>query len=988
MFQGFLNQRKPRENHEKSQPQLLFPHFGVTDARNARPSVSKLASEIGKFMPELYPGEHLSRASALTRQQGQESVLERLSLMVYNISNKNWDRNDRYEVNERWATTVAVLHQAGLLHHGFDVAASGDWTIKAFMDNLFCLWLEYVEGCNPPEDYYDVAGEYDVTAVHEWLLLCGVDPKPPGLGARSLRACVKLRFIDCTRVLLKAGALSQVDDDVETPLQLALKRGRVSGMKKPFHDGQGRAHWMALVHVLIQHSPRLHCNLALRAAVQTGSVEIIQHLLLNGANLVQDPPESAALCQAASVIPPDYGPEMAPDVKIDIVRFVLDALAAQNPSMPMSSFITADVFISAAGAGNMAVLGFLSTISADMGASNRHGFNALHAAASSGAVATCGLLLGQNVPIHTPSSPLSALHLAALTGRHEVIDLLIENGADVQATGTLDFNLDETPDQARYFCSKARERIHGTHRLSPLEALVRSGFPHHPPYAPFGSLRDRRWSKCLASLVRAGSRLAKGTLIASIRCGEAYLVSAVLAAGADANETCDNMSALQWAASSTLFLAEDVVTCLLNAGASLEGDEAILALQAGNWAVLRLLQGHGLSLRGSTSSGVTAFGAAMCSTSLRAVIALLGHEPKLYDARLLCHALSLRAPLPLIQQLLENRPRGAVSDHFEATAVSLAVSIDDPHYLRLLLSSLPTVSEGPVSHGQLERSHISASWQMPDTHLHEYISPLGVAVSLGNQGAFDQLRSHGCRVDWHALIAAVQKDDVPLARTIVELQPAPDRLLGQRLRGPLLEAVHTGNLDMIRLLLSAGIRPKGHSFRCYVPHRTGSMYTSPLQAAVETGNLDMMNLLLEAGADVNEHPLFSGATALQLAAIKGYLGIARHLMDLGADVNARRAANHGRTALEGAAEHGRLDMVKLLLCNGVTTVGTGRRQYVRSIRFAEENQNSVVASLLRDDREWTDEDEDMWCQDDLLSEERGWPDEESGLDMSDEDESG
>ena len=52
-------------------------------------------------------------------------------------------------------------------------------------------------------------------------------------------------------------------------------------------------------------------------------------------------------------------------------------------------------------------------------------------------------------------------------------------------------------------------------------------------------------------------------------------------------------------------------------------------------------------------------------------------------------------------------------------------------------------------------------------------------------------------------------------------------------------------------------------------------------------------------------PETGGATALQLAAIKGYIGIARRLIDLGASVNEAPAESNGRTALQGAAECGR-----------------------------------------------------------------------------------
>ena len=67
------------------------------------------------------------------------------------------------------------------------------------------------------------------------------------------------------------------------------------------------------------------------------------------------------------------------------------------------------------------------------------------------------------------------------------------------------------------------------------------------------------------------------------------------------------------------------------------------------------------------------------------------------------------------------------------------------------------------------------------------------------------------------------------------------------------------------------------------------------------------------GADVNAPPAVrGGATALQLAAIGGYIGIVVVLLDNGANVFASAARMNGRTAREGAPEHGRIDMIKVL----------------------------------------------------------------------------
>ncbi|TDZ17655.1 B-cell lymphoma 3 protein [Colletotrichum orbiculare MAFF 240422] len=91
-------------------------------------------------------------------------------------------------------------------------------------------------------------------------------------------------------------------------------------------------------------------------------------------------------------------------------------------------------------------------------------------------------------------------------------------------------------------------------------------------------------------------------------------------------------------------------------------------------------------------------------------------------------------------------------------------------------------------------------------------------------------------------------------------------------------------MEMTQLLLKYG--EEINEDNVYV-----SFGRSPLQQAVENGDLPMIDLLLEEGANVNQAAAnYHGATALQLSAIKRYLGIAKVLIDRGAHVDAKRAA--------------------------------------------------------------------------------------------------
>lgn len=125
------------------------------------------------------------------------------------------------------------------------------------------------------------------------------------------------------------------------------------------------------------------------------------------------------------------------------------------------------------------------------------------------------------------------------------------------------------------------------------------------------------------------------------------------------------------------------------------------------------------------------------------------------------------------------------------------------------------------------------------------------------------------------------------------------------------------------------------------------------------------------GADVNAPAArHSGAAALQLAALSGYLGIVKLPTEEGADSNAPGEWYKGRTALEAAAEHGRLDTVQYLLSSGAQTKGQYRAQYFRAIKFAEKQAHFAVADMLRTCRAWNKIDHQMFdeiiCLEDSL----------------------
>ncbi|KAK7413860.1 hypothetical protein QQX98_007277 [Neonectria punicea] len=179
---------------------------------------------------------------------------------------------------------------------------------------------------------------------------------------------------------------------------------------------------------------------------------------------------------------------------------------------------------------------------------------------------------------------------------------------------------------------------------------------------------------------------------------------------------------------------------------------------------------------------------------------------------------------------------------------------------------------------------------------------------------------------------------------------------------PLIEPIEDRNKELVVVLLEAGADVNEHNLNL-------ESSRSPLQSAVEVGDLGTVDYLLKAGAEVNAPPAkFAGGTALQLAAIKGYLGLAKLLLDLGAHATAMPSPRFGRSAIEGAAEHKRLDMVEFLLHHGDFATGIGRRQYVKAVKRAATMRHHAIEELLRGYRDWMDEDEELFNDENLLDE--------------------
>ncbi|RWA07137.1 hypothetical protein EKO27_g7965 [Xylaria grammica] len=137
------------------------------------------------------------------------------------------------------------------------------------------------------------------------------------------------------------------------------------------------------------------------------------------------------------------------------------------------------------------------------------------------------------------------------------------------------------------------------------------------------------------------------------------------------------------------------------------------------------------------------------------------------------------------------------------------------------------------------------------------------------------------------------------------------------------------NIDLIKFLIENGADVNA------LPSK-GSL--TALQAACDDGhdNIDLIRFLIENGADVNAPP------SLRVAARRGDFAVVILLLENGADINAP-----GLSALDEAAENGKLDMVQFLLDSGAFSSYRGESGYRGAILQAESKWHWVIADIIR-----------------------------------------
>lgn len=683
----------------------------------------------------------------------------------------------------------------------------------------------------------------------------------------------------------------------------------------------------------------------------------------------------------------------------DIAVYLMRQLIQRSSEDARRIFITADVVIAAGFAGNENTINLLHENNFEVVHANPLGITALHAAAQEGHFDCCKLLilLGSQLDPQDLDYP-SPLYLAALAGHADVVKLLHQAGADpsrkirptrkawkllTRCVSRSDFVMFKSFSDLKYCCTA-------------IEAAV---------WPVFGR---QSASDVVAYLLQCGATLPRYAVISttlfepsrlSIADHDALFV--VLRAGADPNARHSKFTKLKplhmVLLDAAIVLHNETrkryirsASMLLDAGADVTAGDALKAMRLHDWGLFERILArdpHSVAQDFVYENSKEHYQKKLLEEAIQTdnppfVNCFFSRYPKSYSSGALCSA-TLQAVLShgdpaLITRLLRNRQLYDTSSadlELETTAIGIASCFGHLRILQQLLAHIP------IHHFARLPERLVPNVRVSKLSSHPRREILRLKKS-GNKYFWTHTRHRGSVINFalesHVTILQFLLDRGYTFDAISNMMM--DNLKGQNSTVSLLynqrvpvetneslirrldNLIMAGDVDSVKSLLATY-----HNFKDSWGKTTHSK--DCLLLAIETGQLDMVDVLLRYGFDPSSPAAkHRGTTALQVAAIYNRLGIAKRLLDANANVNAAGADYKGRTALEAAGEHGHIDMVAFLLESGAETTGSGRKQYIRAIGFAEREGHHVVVAMLKAWRPWTVEDEAMIKQEDILFE--------------------
>ncbi|KAF2967665.1 hypothetical protein GQX73_g5906 [Xylaria multiplex] len=922
--------------------------------------LSKISAHIGLVIPELWEGENLVRAEVLVAGSGFEQLRHILEIFIATLSN-NIHQWEDIEANWNILKYLLEFFRSNSSHNILESR-----TMMAFSDNLFHSFerSEAVSVLQRAVEFGD-RFEHIVSLLIEFGAQIDAGDDDGGFSALRL-------VLDEHSMKHKTGSNPRVRILQRILIEEALKDPNIKRYK-----------------ILAEH------------AIRHGNKDLLEHLSREGFNMEFYGQEEYGLsfkitpitCAAQFCPTPQEGPWD------EWLSFVLNLMPLNKQCI--NDWPLIDPLVCAAGAGNNDAVRYLWGLVGNLDVENEDGIFPLLAAAARGQIDTCELLIslgadGNKASVHG----LSAIHAAAIANHYEIIQFLAKTTRDKGArlyVGSSSqviltrLSLEFEPRPGAY---SVLDIVMNKYHKESIKHLIRNGFC----LSAFG-LRKLIDTRKGASLI-----LSRETDLISI------LAETHLGENSPASSETEHINLkglIRWCA--IRIGCRSVLEKYFKDDWEVQGDEILSALLEGDIEATISILSLGVDLKSKQPKYVSFLEAAISSGDQETINWAFAADPGYYDPGALCAAVELafwEEPVLCYREVLARRPKNLAADILESTAVGIAAEGDNLQLLQDLLFVIP-----PSPHCLMDEDRIfghldikillphyrclldemsryrcrhSTKILLPSQHRCRptdlrslYLtdgSPLTYAVGVGREEHFSLMRESGYQPDESTLFRAITIGSLEQIKLIYGSgldalidEGRPDHYtLHQRVPFTIASLVQTAayknRTDVVQWLLTQHSTVKEWTVNAMLPQ-------SALQCAVKHGNLELVNILLKHGASPNEKPanVSDGMTALQLAAANGYIGIAKILIDheSPADVNAHRQPLEGMTALEAASRGGHLDMVQFLLHSGAKTEGTGQRQYIRAIKFAQNNGFPEIVNILKEYRQWTQYDEEYLRNEDV-----------------------
>ena len=186
------------------------------------------------------------------------------------------------------------------------------------------------------------------------------------------------------------------------------------------------------------------------------------------------------------------------------------------------------------------------------------------------------------------------------------------------------------------------------------------------------------------------------------------------------------------------------------------------------------------------------------------------------------------------------------------------------------------------------------------------------------------------------LFKAIEHKDQVKARKLLDAFPTMLELRNYKGATGLILAAVEGDPEMVRLFLDKGAKVQAKCNQYLYSGQTA------LHLAAGMGYLRVVQVLLEHDAEVNATDV-NDETPLHEAAVQGRNEMVSLLLRYGAQIDAKQ--KDGLTPLYFAIINGHLDTVKLLVAKGADI--TSQAQGLTPAIFAEMNNKPAIAAYLR-----------------------------------------